>query len=722
MKNTKKIISIILVLMIVVMSIPIQAFAEDNVSKYNIEYHYLVADTSAVELLQNNTFRPSEGTYDGLFEEASIEQEWVKKLCNDISNNKIKVYKPSDYIKNKASKSDFSDAIPQEQLNEICNYYDNVDYNTRDKTKNSALDKYLYLYPNGFSSIVNPEQFKDTGFPWGRMERSGANTDFYIVGTFLGDYKDYNNSVHYYGSYDNKEHRFIIDTTQTKDYQYNENGDLIVYYILVPFVMSILPNVSYSGAFKSFSYCSEWYNYPYSLGNIIILNNINNKEDFDDYISKAGKYDDTFKKYISLNYRKNQNQYYMQDKRRFQNLFDDITYTFSEIEGFTLKGLNKEQSDYWKMENNCYKQIPYGFVKEFVPMTAIYKNTYTHRINFVDTEGNPINIDFRQYKYSNNFGKNNDMQSTLFININKNENPSQNDFNVSSIVWNNESNSFYNSKGELLKQDKENVPINENFNMFDNNYDIKIPKSLLNSVDGYTLSEFTQNNEKVTLEETKENNTDYYHFNTDITKGVTTLNVVFKKKSTPNVNNNATVNVKYVDENGKVISDDVIIKGKVNDPYETKSKKIYGYSLIRTPDNARGFMTSEPINVNYVYRLKDANVIVRYIDKENNEIEDTEVITGKVFDKYTTEAKDIDGYTLSVMPTNATGEMTEEPITVTYIYEQEPEVIVTEDDPKKTVDTGDSLPMTLIVMTIITLMLCIVYVLINKKKRTNEKE
>lgn len=93
-----------------------------------------------------------------------------------------------------------------------------------------------------------------------------------------------------------------------------------------------------------------------------------------------------------------------------------------------------------------------------------------------------------------------------------------------------------------------------------------------------------------------------------------------------------------------------------------------------------------------------------------------------MFDKYTTEAKDIDGYTLSVMPTNATGEMTEEPITVTYIYEQEPEVIVTEDDPKKPVDTGDSLPMTLIVMTIITLMLCIVYVLINKKKRTNEKE
>lgn len=760
MKNTKKIISIILVLMIVVMSIPIQAFAETNEREYKIKYNYIVADTNLKDWLFEGSnyygdfliYRNTDSDDNETFKNMLISQsKWTEKLCNDISSGKIKTFEPEDYVKEKASQSEFK--ISDDILNRVC-------YNIRSQYINHTgykIGNNYFVHPNDYYYYKSETEqicyYSDLGVPF---SNSFANMKSYFtgVGTFLGDYKNYSNSVHFFGKMDYDEEldwdNYKIKSDKLNDKFFDKDGNLIVYIILVPTTSKWKVNFADSSGYysdaKKYILNENMKTIRYSDNFDDCYKNYRNKcfyqttpatreeqiESAKNFYQEAKINNNDYSKYKKVVWDCFTNSATIIDKREYVTFFEDATVPFPDIEGFSVKNFvtssNKENytlTNDEKIEGQNIKIAPYPFAtkSQILSTTSLVcKNTYTHKINFVDTEGNPINIDFRQYKYSNNFGKNNDTQNTLFININKNENPSQNDFNVSSIVWNNESNSFYNSKGELLKQDKENVPLNEDFNMFDNSFDVKISKSLLNSVEGYTFSEITTNDEKVTPEEIADNDIEYYHLNTDITKGVTTLNVVFKKKSTPNVNNNATVNVKYVDKNGKVISDDVIIKGKVNDPYETKSKKIYGYSLIRTPDNARGFMTSEPINVNYVYRLKDANVIVRYIDKENNEIEDTEVITGKVFDKYTTEAKDIDGYTLFVMPTNATGEMTEEPITVTYIYEQEPEVIVTEDDPKKPVATGDSLPMTLIVMTIITLMLCIVYVLINKKKRTNEKE
>lgn len=754
MRNTKKIISIILVLMIVFMSMPLQVFATPNIERNKIEYKYVVADTNLKDWLTEST-----DYYSYLTDSSSIniddencknliisESKWEKKLCNKISSGDVKVYELKDYVRKKASESKYD--IDDSVIEKICNLV-NYNYFYRNGYK---LDNDFCVNANDFylpKSDAYAKQiclFSNLGTAFFNSPMPNGNTSFFTaVGTFLGDYTDYNNSVHFFGkmNYDDDDEwdSYKVSDSNLDNKYFNENGQLVVYKILIPRTVS--SNVSFLNVSNEFILNEE-------------LNKIKRSPNFDDYLkiyqneykypemqeveqlfAEGQKNDNDYAKYKKVVWSVLYKCGMIIDTRSFYTYFEDRIIPLPNIEGLTFdKLLSQSGAEYTnknvEIEDENLKIKPYPFY-ELVDLSAnyfsyakavypIYKNTYTYKINFVDEDGKPLDINFKDYQYNNKFGTNDADANTLYIGINGNTNTQQNDFNISSIVWNNESNCFYNSKGELLKQDKENVPSNIDFNMFDNNYDIKIPKSLLNSVDGYTFSEFTQNNEKVTLEETKENNTDYYHLNTDITKGVTTLNVVFKKKSAPNVNNDATVNVKYVDENGKTISDDVVIRGKVNAPYETKSKEIYGYSLIRTPDNAKGFMTSEPINVNYVYRLKNARVIVRYIDKENNEIEDTEVITGKVFDKYTTEAKDIDGYTLSVMPTNATGEMTEEPITVTYIYEQEPEVIVTENDPEEPVDTGDSLPMTLIVMTIIMLMLCIVYILINKKKRANEKE
>jgi collagen adhesin len=113
--------------------------------------------------------------------------------------------------------------------------------------------------------------------------------------------------------------------------------------------------------------------------------------------------------------------------------------------------------------------------------------------------------------------------------------------------------------------------------------------------------------------------------------------------------------------------------GEINNPK---------YELIRIDGNARGRIEStEDINVTYVYKLKDAKVNVKYLDLTESEagiplssrdgttIAD-KVINGQVDDAYTTqEAENIQpNYSLVETPSNASGTMTIEPITVVYKY------------------------------------------------------
>lgn len=128
----------------------------------------------------------------------------------------------------------------------------------------------------------------------------------------------------------------------------------------------------------------------------------------------------------------------------------------------------------------------------------------------------------------------------------------------------------------------------------------------------------------------------------------------------------------YVDEAGKEIADSEYATYRRNATYQTVAKDIYGYTLTDTPANAYGNADKETITVTYVYRLKQSSVNVMYIDDETNEsIADGETISGNVFDEYTTQAKEIDGYKLKEEPSNAKGTIAVEAITVIYKYVKE---------------------------------------------------
>ena len=134
----------------------------------------------------------------------------------------------------------------------------------------------------------------------------------------------------------------------------------------------------------------------------------------------------------------------------------------------------------------------------------------------------------------------------------------------------------------------------------------------------------------------------------------------------------ASVIVNYKTETGNKLAESVTLDGKIFDKYDTEQKEFYGYELIAVPDNATGEMTEDVITVDYIYRLKGTKVIVNYIDTEKNPLAESDTINGKVLDEYTTEAKNIYGYELTAVPDNATGEMTEDEIVVNYIYSLKP--------------------------------------------------
>ena len=135
-------------------------------------------------------------------------------------------------------------------------------------------------------------------------------------------------------------------------------------------------------------------------------------------------------------------------------------------------------------------------------------------------------------------------------------------------------------------------------------------------------------------------------------------------------------------KNGGVV-EDVVTRGRIDSSYTTTdaSSEIldkYELDTDRLPNNSSGTMTEEPITVTYYYRLKNTSVTVNYyIEGTTNKVPlidggvaETIVYNGKVDDRYeTSPAVDVQTkYELVGEPTNKSGTMTVEPITVNYYY------------------------------------------------------
>lgn len=156
----------------------------------------------------------------------------------------------------------------------------------------------------------------------------------------------------------------------------------------------------------------------------------------------------------------------------------------------------------------------------------------------------------------------------------------------------------------------------------------------------------------------------------------------------------ASLRVQHIDKltNQKLV-DDEITNGKENDDYTTSSKTITNYKVSQAdlPSNATGKLTvvrnsngtyaTETV-VKYYY-IHNAKVIENHIDIIDNRVLATDTTNGWEGDSYNIASRTIDGYTLvetynneNKIPSNRTGSMTREDITVNYYYIRPAKVIV----------------------------------------------
>ncbi|WP_304057252.1 MucBP domain-containing protein [Levilactobacillus namurensis] len=136
-----------------------------------------------------------------------------------------------------------------------------------------------------------------------------------------------------------------------------------------------------------------------------------------------------------------------------------------------------------------------------------------------------------------------------------------------------------------------------------------------------------------------------------------------------------TVTVHYVDDQGNTIAPDQVLTQDVGSDYTTEQKEIDGYTFKEVTGNPTGTVTAEAQEVTYVYTQDPAEqgtVTVHYVDDQGNTIAPDEVLTQDVGSDYTTEQKEIDGYTFKEVTGNPTGTVTAEAQEVTYVYTQDP--------------------------------------------------
>lgn len=130
----------------------------------------------------------------------------------------------------------------------------------------------------------------------------------------------------------------------------------------------------------------------------------------------------------------------------------------------------------------------------------------------------------------------------------------------------------------------------------------------------------------------------------------------------------ASIKVNYIDKITNKIIDNTNILGWLGDQYETFPKVFEQYDLVEEiPNNTKGTMTEDAIEVNYYYIYK-SKLIVKYIDEETNKILKIEEKNGHENEKITTNEVEIQYYKLLEKPNIEEYTLGKEIIEVVYKY------------------------------------------------------
>ncbi|GGE73588.1 MucBP domain-containing protein [Priestia taiwanensis] len=108
-----------------------------------------------------------------------------------------------------------------------------------------------------------------------------------------------------------------------------------------------------------------------------------------------------------------------------------------------------------------------------------------------------------------------------------------------------------------------------------------------------------------------------------------------------------TVTVKYIDEDGNPLSENVVLTGNEGDPYTTEKKEFDGYEFVKVEGPVEGTFTDGNIDVIYIYKkIIKGSITVKYEDTDGNTLKDTLVKKDLSLGEYTETAPAIEGYEL----------------------------------------------------------------------------
>lgn len=124
------------------------------------------------------------------------------------------------------------------------------------------------------------------------------------------------------------------------------------------------------------------------------------------------------------------------------------------------------------------------------------------------------------------------------------------------------------------------------------------------------------------------------------------------------------VSIESVKYDGEIDAEQNIIFGEelYNEKPETLSFRV----------ESKDKKTSVNYTVNLNYLIPAENVHVKYQDEKGRSLEEDSILSGNLGEEYTTEQKDIEGYTFKEVQGNPTGHFTDQSQTVTYIYTKNP--------------------------------------------------
>ncbi|GAB6107437.1 MucBP domain-containing protein [Fusibacter bizertensis] len=152
----------------------------------------------------------------------------------------------------------------------------------------------------------------------------------------------------------------------------------------------------------------------------------------------------------------------------------------------------------------------------------------------------------------------------------------------------------------------------------------------------------------------------------------TTVKYVYKE------NAKTTITVYHQNESGTNLVSPETLTGYADESYSTSAQSIAHYELITTPDNASGTYGTEDFTLTYVYKENAKTTITVYHQNESGtNLVSPETLTGYADESYSTSAQSIAHYELITTPDNASGTYGTEDFTLTYVYKENAKTTIT---------------------------------------------